>query len=63
MTYQRYCVVSAVLFAFVALAHLLRILYNMPVIIDTYDVPMAVSWFGVALPAALAFRAIRIMRA
>lgn len=60
MAYRQYCAISGVLFALVALAHLLRILYDMPVLVDTYDVPMLLSWFGFAVPAALAVWAFRI---
>lgn len=63
MASRQYCVVSGLLFAFVALAHLLRILYDMPVVVDAYDVPMPVSWIGFAVPAALAYWAFRISRA
>lgn len=62
MTYRPYCVVSGVLLLLVALAHLLRILYDMPVLIDDYDVPMIVSWIGLVVPGALGFWAIRILR-
>ena len=62
MACQSYCAVSGVLFLLVAVMHLLRVVYNMPVIIDAYAVPMAVSWLGCAIPAALAFWAFRAAR-
>jgi len=62
MTYRPYCVVSGALLLLVAVAHLLRILYDMPVLVDDYDVPMIVSWIGLVVPGALAFWAIRILR-
>jgi len=62
MAYRTYCVVSGVLLSLVAVAHLLRIIYGMPIVVDTYDVPMAMSWFGFVVPAALAFWAFRILR-
>lgn len=62
MAYRTYCVVSGVLFSIVGLMHLLRVVYDMPVIIDAYDVPMAVSWLGFAIPAGLAFWAFRLTR-
>ena len=61
MTYRTYCAVSGALFALVALAHLARILSGMPVTVDAYDVPMFVSLFGLVVPAALAFWALRIL--
>ena len=60
MAYRQYCAISGILFALVALAHLLRILYGMPVLVDDYDVPMYLSWFGFAVPAALAVWALGI---
>ncbi len=62
MAYRQYCLVTGILLFIVALAHLLRIIYGMPVVVDTYDVPMSVSWFGFVVPAALAFWAFRILR-
>lgn len=62
MTSRTYCVVSGTLFSLVALAHLLRILYGMPIVVDAYDVPMTVSWFGLVVPAALAFWAFRLAK-
>lgn len=62
MAYRTYCAVSGVLFSIVALMHLVRVIYDMPVTIDAYDVPMAVSWLGFAVPAALAVWAFRVSR-
>ncbi len=63
MRHKDYCLVSGVLFALVALAHLLRILYGMSVQVDQMDVPMFVSWIGLVVPGALAVWAFRINRA
>lgn len=60
MAYRQYCVVSGVLFSLVALAHLLRILYDVPIIVDDYDVSMVLSWLGLVVPGALAFWAFRL---
>ncbi len=62
MGQKEYCAVSGVLFAMVALAHLLRILYGMSVQIDEFDVPMLFSWIGLVVPASLAVWAFRINR-
>lgn len=59
MTSRNYCLVSGGLFSLVALAHLLRILYGMPIVVDEYLVPMWVSWLGLVVPAALASWAFR----
>jgi len=60
MGHKEYCVVSGTLFALVALAHLLRIVYGMSVQVDEYVVPMLVSWVGLIVPAGLAVWAFRI---
>lgn len=60
MGHKQYCVVSGTLFALVALAHLLRIVYGMSVQIDDYVVPMLVSWIALIIPGALAVWAFRI---
>lgn len=62
MNHKKYCVVSGVFFSLVALAHLLRIVYGLPIQVDAYVVPMFVSWFAVFVPAGLAFWAFRISR-
>jgi len=62
MGLKEYCVVSGVLFSLVALAHLLRIVFGMPVQVDEFDVPMLVSWVGLIVPAGLAFWAFRLSR-
>jgi hypothetical protein len=63
MGLKNYCAVSGALFTLVALAHLLRILNDMPVQVDAYAVPMFVSWVGFVVPAGLAVWALRIYRA
>lgn len=60
MGHKQYCVVSGVLFALVALAHLLRIVYGMSVQVDDYVVPMMVSWVALIVSGALAVWAFRI---
>ena len=62
MGHKEYCAVSGVLFALVALAHLLRIAYGMPVQVDNYSVPMYVSWIGFIVPGALAVWAFQTSR-
>jgi len=62
MEHKEYCVVSGVLFSLVALAHLLRIVFDMPVHVDEFVVPMLVSWIGFVVTAALAYWAFRISR-
>ena len=62
MTSKNYCIVSGMLFALVAAAHLLRVLLGLPVQIETYSVPMYVSWIGTLVPAGLAFWAFRLSK-
>jgi hypothetical protein len=62
MAYRQYCVVSGILFCLVALVHLLRILYGVPVLVGEYLVPMGLSWIAFAVPATLAFWAFRLTR-
>ncbi len=60
MGHKEYCIVSGTLFALVALAHLLRIVYGMSVKVDEFAVPMLVSWVGLIVPGVLAVWAFRI---
>ena len=62
MTRQLYQLVSGVFFALVSLAHLLRLLYQLPVTVEDYAVPMVVSWIGFVVPALLAAWAFRLGR-
>jgi hypothetical protein len=63
MNYSKYCIASGVLFSLVALAHLLRLIYDMSVQIEGFAVPMLASWIGFVIPACLAIWAFRIVRA
>lgn len=60
MTNKTYCTVSGVLFALVALAHLLRIVGGISIQVDDYAVPMLFSWIGFIVPAGLAAWAFRL---
>jgi hypothetical protein len=62
MGLKEYCVASGILFSLVALAHLLRIVFGIPVHVDDFDVPMLVSWVGLVVPAGLALWAFRLSR-
>ena len=63
MSSQPYFLISGLLFTLVAIAHLLRLVFGMPVQVDGVAVPMAVSWFGLVVPAVLAYWAFRLNRA
>lgn len=62
MDHKGYCIFSGVLFALVALAHLFRVVYGVPVQVDGFELPMFVSWIGFIVPAGLAFWAFRLSR-
>ncbi|MDX1516161.1 MAG: hypothetical protein R3288_04945 [Woeseiaceae bacterium] len=64
MSHRSYCAVSGALFSLVAVAHLARIVYSVPVTVETYAVPMFASWIAFVVPAILATWAFRLaMRA
>ena len=50
-----YAVVSALIFAAVAFAHLMRLLKRLPVQVGSLSVPMSVSWIGLPVATLLAF--------
>ena len=54
MNPNAYYLISGTLFAVVALAHLLRLVFDWPILVDGTDIPLWVSWFGLAVPGALA---------
>jgi hypothetical protein len=62
MANKPYCLVSGVFFLLVALAHLLRAVFGIPVLVDDYVVPMSFSWVGFIVPGALAMWAFRSAR-
>jgi len=62
MSHRNYPLVSGALFSLVAIAHLLRLVYRVPVTVDGYTVPMFVSLFGCIVPALLAAWAFRLAR-
>jgi hypothetical protein len=49
-----YAAVSALIFAVVAIVHLIRILRGWAVQIGPYAVPMSLSWIGLMIAALLA---------
>jgi|GEM_PF-1366803 len=62
MKYERYCLVSGVVFFFVALGHLLRIVYGMPLIVADVATPMFASWIALIVTVSLAAWAFRIAK-
>jgi hypothetical protein len=62
MGYRNDCIISGALFLMVAVAHLLRIIYAMPVQVDNIAIPLTASWIGLIVTAALAAWAVRLYR-
>ncbi|MBW8784569.1 MAG: hypothetical protein JF593_08005 [Novosphingobium sp.] len=54
--------IAAVLFAIVALLHLVRLIRHFPAVIGGWSVPMWVSILGVVVPAFLAIMLMREAR-
>lgn len=59
---KEYCLVSGVLFALVALVHLLRIVYSISIAVEDVAVPMLVSWIAMTVTTVLASWAFRLSR-
>jgi hypothetical protein len=57
MDQKTFSVVAGVVFAVVAVLHLLRIYMNWPVVIADWSVPMWVSWVGLVIAGGLALAA------
>lgn len=54
MSARTYCTVSALAFAVVAIAHLVRAVQEMPVTIGGWQTPVAISWLAVVVGGGLA---------
>lgn len=63
MTYRGYCAVSAAFFTVVAVAHLLRIVFAVPIDIGGVAIPSWVSGLAVVVPGILAAWGFRLARA
>ena len=53
MKTKTYLLISGLIFGVVCLGHLLRIVFNWPLVIGALEVPMAVSWMGMIVTAGL----------
>ncbi len=49
-----FCIVAGVIFAIVALLHLLRVYMGWPVVIGDWSAPMWVSWIALVVAGVLA---------
>jgi hypothetical protein len=54
MNRETFCIVAGVIFAVVALLHLLRIYMGWPVVIGGWSAPMGVSWIALVVAGILA---------
>jgi hypothetical protein len=57
---KRFILVATVIFGFVAVMHLLRIMGGWPVVLAGHDVPMWVSYIGLAIGGGLMAWGIRL---
>jgi hypothetical protein len=55
MDQKTFVLLAGVVFAIVALAHLLRIVMGWPIVIDTWTVPMWLSWIALVIAGGLGF--------
>lgn len=55
MDRKTFCAVAGVVFALVALLHLLRIYMGWPVVVGSWAAPMWVSWIGLVVAGALSY--------
>jgi len=59
---RAYLLVSGLVFAVVAVVHILRLAYGWPVQIAGFSVPVDASWAGMVVPAALCVWAFALAR-
>jgi hypothetical protein len=55
-----YLMLSATMFGLVCLAHVVRLLNATPVLVDGWNVPLAVSWVGALVTAVLSIWGFRL---
>ena len=60
MTEKTFAAIAAVIFALVALLHLLRLVMGWSIVIDSWTVPMWVSWSGLAVAGGLSYYGARL---
>ena len=64
MTEKTFATIAAVIFALVAVLHLLRLVMGWSIVIDSWTVPMWVSWIGLVVAGGLSYYGARlVMRA
>ena len=55
MDQKTFVLLAGVIFAIVALAHLLRILMGWSIVIDNWTVPMWLSWIALVIAGVLSY--------
>jgi hypothetical protein len=55
MDQKTFTLLAGVIFAIVALAHLLRIVTGWPIVIDNWAVPMWLSWIALVVAGGLSY--------
>ena len=55
MSLKTFLLLASIIFAIVALAHLLRVFMGWPIIIDNWTVPMWLSWIALAVAGGLSY--------
>ena len=60
MTEKTFATIVAVIFAPVALLHLLRLVMGWSIVIDSWTVPMWLSWVGFVVAGGLAYFGTRL---
>jgi hypothetical protein len=60
MTEKMFATIAGVIFALVALLHLLRLIMGWSVVIDSWTVPMWVSWIGIVVAGGLSYYGTRL---
>jgi hypothetical protein len=62
MNQKTFSIVAGVIFAVVALVHLVRIYMDWPIVIGDWSVPMWVSWIALVVAGGLAYLGLRPAR-
>ena len=60
MTEKMFPKIAAVIFALVALLHLVRLVMGWSIVIDSWTVPMWLSWVGLVVAGGLAYFGTRL---
>jgi|KBSMisStaDraftv2_1062788.scaffolds.fasta_scaffold503832_2 type VI protein secretion system component VasF len=62
MDLRTFSVTAGAIFALIALVHLLRIYLGWSIVIDSWSVPIWVSWIGFVVAGGLAYLGLRAIR-